>query len=193
VPFYAHRFLMFRGSGLLLGLLVFLRDRRIWFGLAGIVLTMVPLFVLPGRLFEAYVYLPLTFAAIALAAAAARWNPVWAWVALALWMPFNVRQIHRESRATLAADDQAFSFVDTMEKWVARHPEPGVFVYDGAPAGFHHWGVTAAWNVLHHTSGLQALFAGSPDGQKALVEGSVAFGAWDRRRQELRIFDRPAQ
>jgi hypothetical protein len=191
VPFYAHRFLMFRGSGLLLGLLIFLRDRRIWFGLAGIVLTMVPLFVLPGRLFEAYVYLPLTFAAIALAAAGARWNPVWAWVALALWMPFNVRQIHRESRATLAADDQAFSFVDTMEKWVARRPEPGIFVYDGAPAGFHHWGITAAWNIVHHASGLRALFADWPEGRKALAEESVAFGAWDGKKNELRIYDRP--
>lgn len=191
VPFYAYRLLMFRGSGLLLLPLAFLRDRRIWFGLAGMFLLIVPLLVLPGRLFEAYAYLPLAGVAIAMAAAASRWNPVWAWVALALWMPFNIRQIHHESRATLAADDQAFTFVDSMEKWVVRHPGPGTFVYDGVPAGFHHWGVTAAWNIVHHGSGLQALFAASPEGMKALASESVAYGTWDARRGELMIEMRP--
>jgi len=186
-PFYAHRLFIFKGSGLLLGLLLFFRDRRVWFGLLATLTLMVPLLVLPGRLFEAYVYLPLAFAAIAVAAASTRWNPVWAWIAVALWMPSNVRQIHRESRAILAADDQAFRFVDQMAKWVARHPEPGTFVYDGVPAGFHHWGVTAAWNILHHDSGLRAIFSASPEGPQALAGEIVAFGTWDPKNQELKI------
>jgi hypothetical protein len=187
VPFYAHRLFIFKGSGLLLGLLLFIRDRRVWFGLLAIVTLMLPLLVLPGRIFEAYAYLPLAFAAIAMAAAASRWNPVWAWVALALWMPSNVRQIHRESRTILAADDQAFAFVDAMSNWVAHHPEPGTFVYDGVPGGFHHWGVTGAWNILHRDSGLRALFYASAEGRQALAGESLALGVWDPKKQELKI------
>jgi hypothetical protein len=187
VPFYAHRLLMFKGSGLLLGLLLFIRDRRIWFGLAALAMLLVPLLVLPGRLFEAYAYLPLAFAAIAIAAAASRWNPAWIWVALALWLPFNVRQIHRESRGILAADDQAAAFVEGIAKWTVRNPEPRALVYNGVPAGFHHWGVTAAWNILHHESGLRALFIASAEAQQALSQETVAFGSWDPRKQELKI------
>jgi hypothetical protein len=186
-PFYARRLLLFRGSGVLLVALAFLRDRRVWFGLVCLSLLMVPLLVLPGRLFEAYAYLPLAGATIAMAATASRWNPVWAWVALALWMPFNVRQIHRESRATLAADDQAFSFVEGMRKWAAQHPDPGTFVYDGAPAGFHQWGVVAAWNIVYRESGLPAVYAGSPEGRETLSKQSVAYGRWNPRTRELRV------
>jgi len=74
MPFYAQRFLLFPLSGILLFGLVFLRDRRIWFALAAMLLLMVPLMFLPGRLFEAYAYLPLACAAIAIAAAASRWS-----------------------------------------------------------------------------------------------------------------------
>ena len=77
-------------------------------------ILMVPLLFLPGRLFEAYTYLPLTCAAIALAAAASHRNPVWAWIAVALWMPFNVHDLRMERRVKLALDDRAFAYVDTM-------------------------------------------------------------------------------
>lgn len=190
-PFYAYRFLMFKSSGLLLLLLVFLRDRRVWFGLAAMAIVMVPLLVLPGRLFEAYAYLPLAFASIAMACAASRWHPVWAWVALALWMPFNVRQIRRESRTILATDDHIFAYVDTMEKWVARHPEPGVFVYDGLPTGFNYWGAMGAWHILYRDSGLPVLYSASPEGQEALAKGGLAFGSWNPEKQQLRIYSHP--
>ena len=147
-PFYAKRFLLFPFSGLLLLGLAVLRDRRIWFGLAAMLFLMVPLMFLPGRLFEAYAYLPLACAAIAMAAAASRWNPVWAWIALAIWMPFNVRQVRHERRTTLERDDMAFGFVDTLGTWIRQNPDIDTFVYDGVPPGFHH-------RSEEHTSELQ--------------------------------------
>jgi len=190
-PFYAHRFLMFPLSGFLLFALAFLRDRRIWFGLAAMLLVMVPLIVLPGRLFEAYAYLPLACAAIAMAAAASHWNPAWAWIALAIWMPFNLRQWHDERRAKLALDDQVFSFVDTVGKFAARNPDIRTFVYDGIPPGFHAWGAAAAWDIAHHQIDLPAFFALWPEGKKALAGQTVAFGSWDTQRRQLTILARP--
>jgi hypothetical protein len=191
LPFYAKRFLLFPLSGVLLFGLAFVRDRRIGFGLAAISLLMVPLLFLPGRLFEAYAYLPLAFASIAIAAAASRFSPVWLWIALAIWMPFNLRQLRHERRATLEADDQAFAFVDTVEKWVRRNPDVSTFVYDGMPPGFHAWGVTGAWNIVHGQIELQALFAGWPETDKILPTQTVAYGVWDARRKLLAISVRP--
>ena len=93
IPFYAKRFLLFPLSGLALSALALVRDRRVWFGLAALSLLMVPLIFLPGRLFEAYTYLPLAFAVVALAAAASHAHPAWAWIALASWMPFNLHAL----------------------------------------------------------------------------------------------------
>jgi hypothetical protein len=191
VPFYAKRFLMFPLSGLLLFALAFVRDRRIWFGLAAMSLLIVPLMFLPGRLFEAYAYLPLAVGTIALGAAASHWNPAWAWIALAIWMPFNVRQVRDERRATLESDDRAFSFVDALMKWGEQNPEIGTFVYDGIPAGFNDWGVAAAWSIAHKGADLPALFVNWPEGRKALAGQTVAYGQWDPRRLQLNIRERP--
>ncbi len=93
---------------------------------------MAPLLALPGRLFEAYAYLPLACAAI-VAAAASHTNPLLAWIALAIWMPFNLDQLHREKHTALDNDDQAFAYVDSMAKFARQNPAVTTFVYDGAP------------------------------------------------------------
>jgi len=191
VPFYATRFLMFPLSGLALFALAFVRDRRIWFGLAAMSLFMVPLLFLPGRLFEAYTYLPLSCAAIALAAAAfhvnARWAPRLAWIALALWMPFNLRQVRAAQDAKLDHDDRTFAFVDAVARWAVKNPSIDTLVFDGAPDGFHDWGVTAAWNIVHHRMDLPVFYIGWPESQVALSRNPVAYGHWDSRRGQLII------
>jgi hypothetical protein len=191
IPFYAGRFLPLPLSGLALLALAFLHDRRIWFGLAAMSLLMVPLIFLPGRLYEAYAYLPLACAAIALAAASSHVNPLWAWIALAVWMPFNVRALQSERRATLARDDRIFAFVDAMGKWTAKNPDIDTFVYDSAPAGFHDWGVTGAWNILHKQLDLPALFFDWPETSHTLAAKTVAWGSWDPKRSQLTIRLRP--
>jgi hypothetical protein len=190
-PFYSKRFLMFPLSGFLLFALAIIRDRRIWFGLTTLMLLMIPLIFLPGRLFEAYLYLPLAGAMIAVAAAASRWNPVWAWIALAIWMPFNIRQLRQERHATLDLDDLTFAFVNAMGKWVERNPDISTFVYDGGPPGFRNWGVTGAWNIYHNQIDLPAQFILLPEARKALAEQTVAYGSWDPLRSRLTIYVHP--
>jgi len=183
VPFYANRFLILPFSGLLLFALAFLRDRRIIFGLAAMSLVMVPLIFLPGRLYEAYAYLPLACASIALAAAAARFNPLYAWLTLAIWMPHNVREIRQERRAILEADDAAFAFVDALSKW----KETYTLVYDALPSGFHFWGATGAWNIVHHRKDLRAFPAEWPEGRKATASDTVVYGSWNQQQRALTI------
>ena len=77
IPYYAQRLLFFRYSGFLLLPLALIRDRRVWFGLIATFCFLFTLLFLPGRIFEAYAYLPFACATIALAAAATRLNPHW--------------------------------------------------------------------------------------------------------------------
>ena len=179
VPFYAGRMMMFPWSGALLLPLAFIRDRRIWFGLLGMFAFIFTLLFLPGRLYEAYTYLPLACAAIALAAAATRIPPRWALAALLLWMPLNVGQMLLEQRQKLRFDDEAFAFSDRVETWVHQHPAVTTLVYEGAPGGFHNWGITAVWNLAHHTRDLPALYYDSSEALKAMQSDTVAYARWD--------------
>lgn len=183
LPFYANRFLLFPFSGAILFALAFLRDRRIVFSLAAMSLVMVPLIFLPGRLYEAYAYLPLACASIAIAAASARFNPLYAWLALAIWMPHNVREIRHERRAILEADDAAFAFVDALSKWTGTY----TLVYDGLPPNFHYWGATGAWNIVHRRQDLRAFPADWPDASKAMASDTVVYGTWNPQNQTLTL------
>jgi len=193
-PFYAGRFLLIPFSGFALLALALLRDRRVWFGLITGGAFLFVLLFLPGRLFEAYAYLPLAGATIAMAASATHIRPVWAWAALALWMPWNIRDLHREARIKLALDDEAAAYVFQMQEWAARHPgTPGTLVYSGLPRGYHHWGVNGAWNIAHKTLGLSAYYVGWPEAAKAAASGPVTVGTWgwDGRTGRLVLHTQP--
>lgn len=178
VPYYAHRFLLFKASGLLLLPLALIRDKRVWFGLAGTVCFVFTLLFLPGRLYEAYAYLPLAGATIAMAAASSRVSPLWFAAALVAWLPFNVVQLRAEQREKLRRDDVAYAFVSQLDRWVSQNPKITTMVYEGAPGGYHDWGIEAAWTLLHNTRGLPALFKDREDGQKALQSETVAYVRW---------------
>jgi hypothetical protein len=195
VPFYARRFLLFRGSSLLLVLLVFIPDRRVWFGLLAAGCFLFTLLFLPGRLYEAYAYLPLACVALALAAAFSRVRPVWAWLALLLWMPVNLHVLHAEQGAKLAADDEAFAFVDAINGWVRKNPGIDTLVYtliyDRPPGAYHDWGVTAAWSIAHGALKLPAFYIDWPQARHALATETVAYGTWDARAKRLVLSVRP--
>jgi hypothetical protein len=187
VPFYAQRFLLFPASGLALAALALLRDRRIWFALSAMLLVMLPLLFLPGRLFEAYTYLPLAFAAMAMAAAASRVNPAWAWVLLALWMPVNIRQLRHERRTTLDRDRMVRAFVQDLGEFVTLYPDVRTLVYEGVPTGFHSWGVSAAWSILHHQLDMPAFWFDWPEGRRLTASQTVAYGKWDAATERLNV------
>jgi hypothetical protein len=187
IPFYSQRLFAIPLGGCALLLLAFFPDRRIWFGLALMSLFLFTLLFLPGRLYEAYAYLPLVGAVIAMSAAASRFHPAWAWVALAIWMPLNYHRLRHEQRAKLAADDEAYVFVDSLQRWTSQHPQIRTLVYTSVPRVYHDWGVTAAWNIAHNTLGLPALYRDSPQAVKALHDDTVAYATWDSATRTLLI------
>jgi len=190
-PFYAQRFLLLPAGGFVVFALALLRDRRVWFGLLAMMLVMVPVLFLPGRLFEAYTYLPLAFVVVAAAAAASRFNPLWAWVVLAFWMPVNVRQWRHERRATLDRDRQIAVFVHDLGAFVSHNPGIQTLVYEGVPAGFHAWGVSAAWSIFHHKLDSPAVWFDWPDARSVLSTQTIAYAKWDAAKERLQVTVRP--
>jgi hypothetical protein len=138
-------------------------------------------------LFEAYAYLPLACSAIALAAAASHRQPIWAWLLLALWMPFNISAIRRESRATLQSDDMTFAFVDSLGKWVRQNPDVNTLVFDARPPEFHDWGIAAAWSILHKQTDLPALYIEWPEARKAMSSQPFALESWDQQNNRFTV------
>lgn len=179
IPFYAARVLLFPFSGIALFALALVRDRRVWFGLAGMAILVTTLLFLPGRQFIAYAYLPIAFATLAIASALARVQPAWMWLLLALWMPWNFRELRHEKRAKLAADDEAYTFVAGIMRWGVKHPQVDTLIYDGVPVNFHHWGATAAWNMAHHRRGPHAFYFDWREAVAAMKSETVAYAHWD--------------
>ncbi len=178
IPFYAQRFLFLPFSGLALVALAFLRDRRVRFGLLAMLCFLFTLLFLPGRLYEAYAYLPLACAAIALAAAATRLNLKWVGAALLLWFFWNQRNHRIEQRSILALDDRVATYVQQMAQWAEKHPGHRTFIYRGVPDGFHDWGVAGAWKIVNNAPVLRALWYEWPDAAAAMKTETVAYGTW---------------
>jgi hypothetical protein len=164
VPFYATHALFIPWLGLaLVALPAIVRDRRLWLGAAMAASTLGLLLFLPGRMFAAYLYLPLAGIAVMLAAAAARVNRVLVAAFFLLWLPFGYQRLRQERRAALAEAHQNRAYVEAIG--AAARPDIRSYLYDRAP--MREWGIAGAlrWFTgreanlysLEHTSLRQAL------------------------------------
>jgi hypothetical protein len=146
--FYASKLFLVRYLGFaVLALPFFVRDRRAWFGLAILVLFLIPLIPLPGRLAEVYLYLPLAGAAIIVASLATGPRAFWpAVIFLALWMPWNYLHSRSGRRNELAMADENRAYVAGVRDYFrqAGALSPRVFLFDGYPRALGPWGVRGA-------------------------------------------------
>src|SRR5207245_3949376 len=64
-------------------------------------------------------------------------------------------------------------------------PAPDLFVWDGLPEGFHHWGVTGAIDCVYHKPDIKVKYLDDP-GSLALVEqGRATLLHWDQSTSAL--------
>ncbi len=189
ITFYSTRLFFFRYSGLaLLTLpLVFWRDRRVLFGIAAMCLFLFPLMFLPGRLFEAYTYLPLTGAALAIAAASSRVHPAIPLALFALWMPLGIHELRAERRAKLAADEQSTPYFAAIRNYAHDHAAPDAFIYDGVPLGMHHWGITGGVNIAWHRTDMHPRYLEYAETPKLLQLPTVTFLHWDAPHKRAQL------
>lgn len=166
-------------------LAVFQRDRRAWLGLAILFLFFVPLLFLPGRLYPAYCYLPLTGAALAVAVIAGRYS--WRFVlgGVLIWAAFSVVVVRRESRATLAADEENRRYVTALVKLAATSPGLHDFVWDGSPSHFEPWGIHGAIRYLWHRMDFQLMKADDASASATLARPDAVLLEWKAPERTL--------
>jgi hypothetical protein len=192
IPFYAGRVFLIPFAGLaVLGLPLLVRDRRVLFGVVCLLLFLTPLILLPGRLFAAYLYLPLAGLAIAAAAVASR-VPAWTVAVFFLaGLPWNYHHLRLQRRAALASADDNRAYVGELFRVAAALPEARMFVYDGSPQGMARWGVAGALR-WHYRAEVEVASIEDVDLPRQTAGKNVALLSWDPGERKILFVERRA-
>ncbi len=188
LSFYASRILLIPSAGFaLLPLPFVIRDRRLWFAAAMTFSFFVPLLFLPGRLFAAYCYLPSAGLAVMAAVIASLPRLAPAVVLLcAAWIPANLVQFRALRRTTLTQEDAIYNYVSALEDVAAHSKNTRSFVYVGAPAGVHEWGIRGALQFLYGYPAPDLLPIHDTNARAALDHGAVRL-VWDPAARQLSV------
>jgi hypothetical protein len=165
LSFYSSQLLLipFAGFAILIGLLG--RNRRLLFGAASFVALMVPMLLLPGRLFSAYLYVPLIAVAICIAALAEYQPKVALAVILLLWVPWNYVNMRWLRNTELARSGIAHLYVDAVAKVTRDNPKVETFLYHGIPMEW--WAISGTAGFIRGGNGdIQVRSIGHPDALK---------------------------
>jgi hypothetical protein len=186
LPYYASRVFLIPYAGFAVALLALTaRNRRTWFGLTMMALFLAPMLFLPGRIFSAYCYLPFTGLAIALSGVPA---PALL-AAVLLWMPINIHEFRLRRREILARDFEIRTWMGAVQRFAESHEKASAFLFSGAPAGFHQWGIEGALKYFYPRPDLVIRSLDDPQAAKLMSSERVALIEWDAatRRAAVRL------
>ena len=187
--FYASQLLLmpFAGFALLAIPFVF-RNRLVRLGAVTFLLFLAPLLVLPGRLFAAYLYVPLIGVSIALSAVN---RAIWLAAFFAAWMPWNYYHLRLDRRAALASARERRTWFAPIASFMQTHPDVDTFVYENAPESLAYYGVAGAVRNLRNPNfTTRVAWAGMPQFASYLKEPHLVLLAWDQQRQILTVVPR---
>jgi hypothetical protein len=186
LKFYSSRLFVLPFAGLLFLTLPFIfREKRMFLGLAMLAAFFLPLLFLPGRMFAAYCYLPLTGAAVEIATLATIAPPAWTLAFFALWMPWNFYQHRRDSKLTLAMDRDNRTYVNGLFDYSRAHPKLPQLAFAQFPENFHVWGMQAALNYPIANTNIDIAYMDELHARALPADANITFLNWDRQRKEL--------
>jgi hypothetical protein len=178
VLYYARAltFVPYLGLAILAVLMLAYANARVRWGIAAFLLLLAPLLFLPGRLYEAYLYVPLIGLAIAVSFA----TPVVAVLLFVVWLPWNYMQIKPYRNQNLAQAEERIKWFQTARDFVAAHPQTERFVYDSAPESLTSLGINGALRGLRPPEASTYIAAiGSNEARDLLTHPPFALLTWD--------------
>ncbi len=183
ISFYATQITFIPYAGLfLLAIPFFTKDRRVWFGVAMCVLFLGPMLFVPGRLYGAYMYLPLAGIGLAMGTLADR-SPRIAWFCFALlailWVPVQYFKLRQLRNVALAVAGDNREYVSALQKLVKVRTEITTAIIDGAPAKMHRWGVEGALRYIFRKPDLKVKYAEELEQSPVDAEQAVVQLSWD--------------
>lgn len=193
LDFYASQILLVRHAGFGLALLpLWIRDRRLWWGLLSAALWLAPMLMVPGRRFGAYLYLPLAGLAVAVAALTERVG--WKWVAapLAVWLGFNYAEMRHMRRATLAEAEETAAYVYSLADLAKNGKDIDTVLVDSAPASLRRWGVEGALRYTFDRDDIELIYLEDSDHKEPRPESTLAMLSWDGPLKKLYTMRRTA-
>ncbi len=193
IDYYASQVLLARHAGFLLALLpVWVRDRRLWWGLLAGALWLGPMLLVPGRRFGAYLYLPLAGLAVAVAAMTERFG--WKWMAapLALWLGLNYAEMRERRRAALAEADETAAYVYSLADLAKNGKDIDTVLIDSAPAGLRRWGIEGALRYTFDRDDLELIYLEDSDHKEPRPDATLAMLSWDGPLKKLYTMRRTA-
>jgi hypothetical protein len=111
-----------------------------------------------------------------------------------LWIPWNVLQLRRDRRVTLAADDQVRVYAGALLSFAREHPDPPVVAFSSVPPTFHVWGIQAALNYPYRNSQIAPRFLDESKARALPADARVTFINWDRDHNTVRLLSKdPSQ
>ena len=186
IQFYAARVFLLPFAGFAICLAVLSRDRRVWFGVLGFCLLLVPMLVLPGRLFSPYLYVPLMALGIALAALADKGGIAVFAAVILLWVPWNYVNLRWQRNVVLSDADSRRAVVRRLGEFAQTNP--GVHNFIGAKGPINHYGLRGALKLTHaHSTPIKFSMVDTPEAAAALKETPVALLNWDPKKGDLGI------
>jgi hypothetical protein len=174
----------YAGAALIL-VAIFVRDARVRFGLAAMVLFLGPMWFLPGRLFGVYLYVPLIGAAVSFAFVVANWKPAYVAAFFALWIPWNYYWLRENRRAALTYAFEAKPFATAVEAFIREHPDVRTIIYDGTPSGVNAWGMVGALRWFQPAPDLKICGLSDAESKEFLQQRPLAILSWDGSRRKL--------
>jgi len=136
IVFYASKLFLIPYAGFAILILPFLaRNRGVRFGVAAFCILLIPMLLLPGRLYSVYLYVPLIGLAMALAALTAGRMAIAIAIFFAVSLPWNYANLRWDRRAELTAADIRRSYVTELARVVRQYPSVPSFYLIRAPLG----------------------------------------------------------
>ncbi len=183
--FYASKLFLVPYAGVAVLLLPFLtRDRRVRFGVVVFCILLIPMLLLPGRLFSVYLYVSLIGLAIAMAALTNGRMVMVIAVFFAIWLPWNYANLRWNRRTELAAADVRRIYVAELAKVVRQYPSVLSFYLIGAPLS--DVAVSDAIQLFRGGSEPIVHDAEAFNAREALNASSLAVLEWDPQLRTLR-------
>lgn len=149
--------------------------------------TFVPLLFLPGRLFAAYLYVPLIGLAVIVAALLQR--PLWVAVFCLVWLPLNFRTMIGLRKAELTIAGENRTYAEALIAYQREHPKVKTLVYDNHPQGLAPHGIRGLFGYLGHG---ELTLAPIDDPGKAIQSPDLAVFRWDPVLRKVAWYDRSA-
>jgi hypothetical protein len=184
ILFYSSKVFLIPYAGFAVLLALLFRERRVTFGILSFCALLLPMLVLPGRLFGAYLYVPLIGLAVAAGSLAARQMRALVAIFFLLWVPWNYVNMRRLRNAALSNAPDRRTYVQALLDISKRRPDILTFIYDSGPVNsFATRGVLAMFHrgqPVRYTTLRDSEAAGLLGGT-----GALAVIDWDQHQHRL--------